>query len=231
MEVACEERDRFAAHDRTQNTKAPPCVRTTGLVLTDGSVSMKTAPCTTTLETKAQTHLDLAFEIRARTRDGCDLAERSGVSKATISKIERAEVSPTAVILVRLASAFDLTLAGLMLRAEGQGGRLSRAAEQPVWRDPETGYLRRQVFIRPDHPVEIIRVEMPARLRVTLPTSSYAHIRQALWVLSGALVITEGGERHELGTGDCLGFGPPAEVTFANETNAPCTYVVALARS
>ena len=50
-----------------------------------------------------------------------ELAERSGVSKATISKIERAEVSPTAVVLVRLASAFDLTLAGLMLRAEGQG--------------------------------------------------------------------------------------------------------------
>ena len=40
MEVACEERDRFAAHDRTQNTKAPPRVRTTGLVLTDGAVSI-----------------------------------------------------------------------------------------------------------------------------------------------------------------------------------------------
>src|SRR3954466_2251787 len=71
-----------------------------------------------------------------------DLAERSGVSKATISKIEREEVSPTAVILVRLAGAFDLTLAGLLLRAEGEGKRLSRAAEQPVWRDPETGYVR-----------------------------------------------------------------------------------------
>src|ERR1700719_1549822 len=66
------------------------------------------------------------------------LAERSGVSKATISKIEREEVSPTAVILVRLAGAFDLTLAGLLLRAEGEGRRLSRAADQPVWRDPET---------------------------------------------------------------------------------------------
>ena len=173
----------------------------------------------------------LRLERDSRGWSLADLAERSGVSKATISKIERAEVSPTAVILVRLASAFDLTLAGLMLRAEGQGGRLSRAAEQPVWRDPETGYLRRQVFIRPDHPIEIIRVEMPAKQRVTLPTSSYAHIRQALWVLSGALVIIEGGERHELGAGDCLGFGPPAEVTFANETSAPCTYVVALARS
>jgi transcriptional regulator with XRE-family HTH domain len=175
--------------------------------------------------------LRLRLERDSRGWSLADLAERSGVSKATISKIERAEVSPTAVVLVRLASAFDLTLAGLMLRAEGQRDRLSRAGEQPVWRDPETGYLRTQVFSRPDHPLEIIRVELSARQRVTLPASSYAHIRQAVWVQAGALVIIEAGERYALGTGDCLGFGPPAEVTFANETAAPCTYVVALARS
>ena len=175
--------------------------------------------------------LRLRLERDSRGWSLADLAERSGVSKATISKIERAEVSPTAVVLVRLASAFDLTMAGLMLRAEGQGDRLSKAGEQPVWRDPETGYLRRQVFNRPDHPLEIIRVELPARQRVTLPASSYAHIRQVVWVQAGALVIIEAGERHHLATGDCLGFGSPAEVTFANESAAPCTYVVALARS
>ena len=173
----------------------------------------------------------LRLERDSRGWSLADLAGRSGVSKATISKIERAAVSPTAVVLVRLASAFDLTLAGLMLRAEGQDQRLSRAADQPLWRDPETGYLRRQVFSRPDNPIEIVRVEMPARQRVTLPASSYAHIRQILWVQSGALVITEAGERHELGAGDCLGFGSPAETTFANETTSPCVYVVALARS
>jgi transcriptional regulator with XRE-family HTH domain len=160
-----------------------------------------------------------------------DLADRSGVSKATISKIEREEVSPTAVILVRLAGAFDLTLAGLLLRAEGEGARLTRAAEQPIWRDPETGYLRRQIFGRPDHPLEIIEVELPAGRQVAFPASSYAHIRQAVWVRIGELVILEGGERHGLSAGDCLGFGPPSPVTLANETAASCTYLVVLARS
>lgn len=177
----------------------------------------------------------LALRIKLE-RDGrgwsqADLAKRSDVSKATISKIERAEVSPTAVVLVRLASAFDLTLAGLMLRAEGPGERLSRAAAQPVWRDPESGYLRRQVYSRPDHPVELVRVELPAKQAVTLPASSYAHIRQLVWVQSGNLVITKGGTRHVLAAGDCLGFGPPADTTFANESNAACSYVVALART
>jgi transcriptional regulator with XRE-family HTH domain len=181
-------------------------------------------------ETGSRIAARLRLERDSRGWSLADLAERSGVSKATISKIERDEVSPTAVVLVRLAGAFDLTLAGLLLRAEGQG-RLTRASEQPLWRDPKTGYLRKQVFSRPDHPLEIIEVDLPAKQQVVLPASSYAHIRQAVWVRSGHLVISEAGERHLLGPGDCLGFGPPSEVTFANETSAPCAYVVVLARS
>src|SRR5258705_11716617 len=105
----------------------------------------------------------LRLERDSRGWSLADLAERSGVSKATISNIERAEVSPTAVVLVRLASAFDLTLAGLMLRAEGQGERLSRAGEQPIWRHPQTGYIRKQIFSPPNHPAETARGELLPR--------------------------------------------------------------------
>ena len=70
-------------------------------------------------------------------------------------------MSPSAVLLLRLATAFDLTLAGLLLRAEGDKPRLSRAADQPVWRDPATGYIRKQIFSRSDHPMEMVQVEMP----------------------------------------------------------------------
>jgi len=182
-------------------------------------------------DTGARIARRLRLERDARGWSQADLAERASVSKATISKIERAEMSPTAVTLVRLAGAFDLTLAGLLLRAEGERERLSRAVDQPVWRDPDTGYRRRQIFSRPDHPVEVVQIELPAGQRVAFPASSYAHIRQVVWVQAGALVILEGGARHELGAGDCLGFGPPSEVTLANETAAPCRYLVALARS
>ncbi len=181
-------------------------------------------------DTAARIARRLRLERDARGWSLANLAERSSVSKATISKIEREEMSPTAVILVRLAGAFDLTLAGLLLRAEGEGERLSRSVDQPVWRDPDTGYLRKQVFSRPDHPLEVAQVELPAGQRVVFPASSYAHIRQVVWVRVGDLVILEDGERHVLGPGDCLGFGPPSEVTLANETTASCTYLVVLAR-
>lgn len=181
-------------------------------------------------ETAVQLAARLRLEREARNWSQADLAERSSVSKAAISKIERGEISPTAVTLVRLAGAFDLTLAGLLVRAESAGERLTRASEQAVWRDPASGYLRQQIFVRPEHPVELVEVELPPQERVTMPASSYAHIRQVVWVKSGTLKIVEGGQTFELNAGDALGFGPPADVTFSNETEHLCRYLVALAR-
>ena len=55
------------------------------------------------------------------------LAERSGVSRAMIAKIERAEAQPTAALLGRLSGALGLTLSELIARAEQTGSRLARA--------------------------------------------------------------------------------------------------------
>jgi transcriptional regulator with XRE-family HTH domain len=173
----------------------------------------------------------LRLEREARGWSLADTAARSGVSRAMISKIERYEASPTATVLVRLAGAFDLTLGQFIARAEGDAQRLVRSVDQSVWRDPASGYVRRQVFQRSDHPLELVRVEMPAGARVGMPASSYARIRQLVWVLEGQLVIEEGGLRHVLAAGDCLGFGQPTDTTFANETEAACVYVVAVART
>ncbi|MFI5314601.1 MAG: helix-turn-helix domain-containing protein [Myxococcota bacterium] len=172
----------------------------------------------------------LRGERGARGWSLADLAARSGVSKAMISKIEREEASPTAAILGRLSGAFQLTLATLLARAESDDGRLVRAADQPRWRDPETHYLRRQIFARPRSPLELVEVEMPAGRTVSMPAASYAFIRQLVFVTRGRLVIREGGERHELRTGDCLEFGAPADSSFANESKSPCRYLVALVR-
>ncbi len=188
---------------------------------------------TTILDTpEAQIARRIRLERNARGWSQAELAGHAGVSKATISKVERGEMSPTAVTLVRLAGAFDLTLAGLLLRAEGEAGRLTRAADQPTWRDPATRYLRRQVFMRPDHPLELVQVGLPAGERVALPAASYAQIRQVVWVLEGQLVVLEGaaGERHILERGDCLEFGVPTDVTLANESALACSYLVALVR-
>lgn len=72
-----------------------------------------------------------------------ELAERAGASRAMIHKIERGESSPTASMLGRLSGAFGISMSTLIARAEMQEGKLLRFAQQPVWRDPQSQYLRR----------------------------------------------------------------------------------------
>jgi transcriptional regulator with XRE-family HTH domain len=184
--------------------------------------------------------LDIRLAARVRTeRDArgwslTELAERSGVSRAMIHKIERGDSSPTAALLGRLSGAFGLTLSELLARAEGtaQTVRLLRAADQPQWRDPATGYLRRQVAPFPGStlPLELVHVELPAGATVAYPAAAYTFIQQLVWVLKGQLTFMEGAVTHELGAGDCLELGTPVDRAFRNATCAPCEYLVAVLR-
>lgn len=174
----------------------------------------------------------LRAEREARGWAIAELAERSAVSRAMISKVERAEASPTAALLGRLCGAFGITLSTLLARAEGgAGGSVARAAAQPVWRDPATGYLRRAVT-PPGAEPELVQVELPPGARVAFPAASYAFTRgHAIWVLEGALRFQEGATTHELGPGDCLSLGPPADCAYENPSESrPVRYVVALSR-
>lgn len=155
-----------------------------------------------------------------------ELAERAGVSRAMIHKIERAESSPTATLLARLSGAFGISMSTLIARAELQEGKLLRFASQPVWRDPQTQYLRRHVSPRSDLPIDMVQVELPGGSNVPMPASSYALARQLIWLQSGELVFLEGDTRHEMRAGDCLELGPPNDCRFINESSEPCVYLV-----
>jgi transcriptional regulator with XRE-family HTH domain len=168
---------------------------------------------------------------RARTTNDLTaqaLAERSGVSRAMIGKIERGEAQPTAALLSRLATALGLTLSELIARAEGDDRRLVRAGDQPLWTDPDTGYRRRAVSPPGGRPLELVEVELPAGATVSYGADVYAFIHQQIWVLDGRLDFVEGDVRHELAAGDCLQLGPPAACAFINPTTDTCRYLVAL---
>jgi transcriptional regulator with XRE-family HTH domain len=181
-------------------------------------------------DTTARIAHTLRAEREARGWSQGDLAARSGVSKAMISKVERAEASPTAAILARLSGAFELTLAALLTRTEGTGGRHIKAKAQPTWRDPGSGYVRRQLFASPASPLELVRVELPGRSRAAFPAASYRFIHQVVWLMKGRLVIEDGPERYDLAPGDTYAFGEPADAAFHNQTGSPCTYLVAVSR-
>jgi transcriptional regulator with XRE-family HTH domain len=158
------------------------------------------------------------------------LAERSGVSRAMIAKIERAEAQPTAALLGRLSGALGMTLSELIARAEHSERRLARVDEQPTWTDPESGYRRRAVSPVAGGPLELVEVVLPAGASVAYPADTYVFIHQQLWVLEGTLRFLEGDVEHVLATGDCLQVGPPANCLFSNPSAVDCRYLVALTR-
>jgi transcriptional regulator with XRE-family HTH domain len=134
-----------------------------------------------------------------------DLAALSGISRATLSRIERAEVSPTAAQLGRLAAAFGWTVSRLMAAAEGGAAMLVTAAEQTRWTDPETGFRRR--IVSPPGPglrIEMIEGELPAGAAVSYPGPPVPGMEQHIVMLAGALDFTVEGGTHRIAAGDCL---------------------------
>jgi transcriptional regulator with XRE-family HTH domain len=158
------------------------------------------------------------------------LAERSGVSRSMISLIERGEANPTAVVLEKLAGGLDITLAALFEPAEAPAEPVSRRAQQAVWRDPGSGYVRRNVSPGGQvTPIQIVEVDFPPGTHVAYDTGArQPPVHEQVWVLDGRIDVTVGVETHSLETGDCLAFVLDRPTAFRNRTKKPVRYAVVI---
>ena len=168
---------------------------------------------------------------RGLTLDG--LAERTGVSRSMISLVERGESSPTAAVLDRLAAGLGVTIASLFAEEpRADAAPLARRDAQVTWRDPATGYERRN--LSPPgfpSPIELVEVVLPggARVAYDTPAPRAVGVSQQLWILDGRVELRVGDETHRLAVGDCLAMRVDRPVTFHNPDASPARYVLALA--
>ena len=152
-----------------------------------------------------------------------------------ISLIERGESSPTAVVLEKLAAGLDVMLAALFdapaAEAQAPSGPVARRDDQPQWRDPASGYLRRNVSPPGvPQPMQIVEVRFPPGGRVAFETGAReARVQQQVWVLEGSIDVTVGVERHRLREGDCLAMQLDRPTMFHNPTRKPTRYAVVMA--
>jgi transcriptional regulator with XRE-family HTH domain len=157
------------------------------------------------------------------------LAERTGISRATLSRLERSELSPTASMLGKLCTAYGWTLSRLMAEAETRPPNLVPAAEQSVWKDPESGYRRR--VVSPPAPGlrgELVEVHMPAGASVSFDASPIAGLEHHLWMLVGSLSLEVEGSLYRLRAGDCLRYVLAGPTRFENTGKREAHYVVAM---
>jgi transcriptional regulator with XRE-family HTH domain len=155
-----------------------------------------------------------------------DLAERAGVSKSLLSKIERDQVSPSLRTLKALADGLELPLAWLLHEDH---------LEQYIVRKDQ-----RQQFVVPGSEIrrEIIA---PALLRQLTMLIAYLepgqvsfgrpdahHGEECLHVLHGQLNATIGGQTTLLDTGDTLYFDARVPHEFRNDGTVEVQVLVAL---
>ena len=152
-----------------------------------------------------------------------------------ISLIERGETSPTAVVLDKLATGLGVTLASLFDPPADAGqtprGPVARRDGQPQWRDPASGYLRRNVSPPGvSQPMRIVEVHFPPRARVAFETGPRdGRVYQQVWVLEGAIDVTVGTDCYRLLEGDCLAMQLDRPTMFHNPTRIPARYAVVFA--
>jgi transcriptional regulator with XRE-family HTH domain len=171
-------------------------------------------------------------ELRAAADLSLDaLAHKSGVSRSNISLIERGQSSPTAVVLDKLSSALGVSVASMFEAGPAPlaPSPLARVADQPVWSDPASGYIRRNVSPPGVSPLQMVDVMFPARQRVAFETSARdADIHQLIWMIDGVMEISHGADQWQLNPGDCLAMRLDAPITFHNPGDKPARYLVAL---
>ena len=160
------------------------------------------------------------------------LAERSGVSRAMISRVERRESSPTAALLGRLCAGLETTLSALMSGIEGGGqASLLAAAAQPFWRDPATGFERRAVNPggTPSR-VEIVQGMLPPGARIDYPPLQSPRYDQHILGQDGLLRFSLGEQVFDIGPGDCLFTTLGQPHSFHNPGSKPARYLVIIAK-
>lgn len=147
------------------------------------------------------------------------LADRSQVSRAMISKVERGTAVPTATVLGKLAAALEVGLSQLVGNAQPREPTLLRRAEQPVYRDPDSGLERWSLSpVFPDRSVDFVLNILPAGKHVVFPGHHYG-VEEYLFVRRGTLIVVTDGQRHRVNQGDTLFYPAHVAHEFHNESD------------
>jgi transcriptional regulator with XRE-family HTH domain len=183
-------------------------------------------------------HDELAFEFGRRVRalrDRSemtleDLATRSGVSRAMLSKVERGEKNPTIGIAKRIAHALDTTLSFLTGGLEDrQAVVVVRHNQRHVFRDSETGFERHLLTpTMAGSRVELLQHMLPAGVSTGMMPAYRSGTEKHIAVTEGELIVSLPGQEVHLAEGDALFFEAKVEHGFTNRTKKRCIYYLVI---
>jgi transcriptional regulator with XRE-family HTH domain len=159
-----------------------------------------------------------------------EAAEKTGVSKSMLSKIERSLTSPTATVLGRLAEGFGISISHLLDgdKRDADVIVVSRA-DQPVFRVPTTGFERRSlspVLPKNSNVDFVANMLPPGQSSGTFPPHR-SGVEETLTVVSGRLQVHLGEVAHELSAGDAVFYRAHVPHRFDNPSDVePAVFLI-----
>jgi transcriptional regulator with XRE-family HTH domain len=146
-----------------------------------------------------------------------ELARRAGVSKSMISRVEQGLTSPTAVMLAKLAEGMTVSLSSLLRGEFGPPVHIQTLAEQPMFKDPKTGLIRRTLSpVSPDGLIEIVHNSLPAKKTTGAFPAHSVGTQEHIVVLSGKIEVNVGRKSFVLNAGDAAQFVADIEHAVKN---------------
>jgi len=157
-----------------------------------------------------------------------DLAAKAGVSRSMLSAVERGTKAPTVLVLDRIATGLDTSIARLL--GEERTGRvvLLRHAEQEVARDRK-GWERRILSpVLPGIEFEMMRTTIGPGVDAGVSQPHAPGSREYLAVERGTLRLTLDGAVYTLRAGDSIYYAGDCRHAYANPGTRPCVYYLAM---
>jgi transcriptional regulator with XRE-family HTH domain len=157
------------------------------------------------------------------------LARDSGVSRATLSRLENAEVSATAAVLGRLCASFGITQSRLMLLVEDDFPAVVRPDDRPVYVDASVGF-RRQSVSPPAGPLagEVLSCSLAPGAVIDYERPPRPGLEHHILLEEGNLAVTVGGMTHRLAPGDCLRYRLDGPSRFETPPDRSARYLLFL---
>lgn len=154
-----------------------------------------------------------------------ELAERSGVSRAMLSKIERGEKMPTVVLALHIAQALGLTMSQLLGVVEQRAVVLLPKRQQLVYRDPESG-IERQLLSPPfeGQHLEFLHYILPESITIGEVPAHPRGVEKYILVEQGQLCVSIADQEYLLEAGDVLYFEANTPHRYENRGSGRCSY-------
>lgn len=160
-----------------------------------------------------------------------EFASKTGISRATLSRIERSETSPTAQMLGRIAACLGITCSEIFQSVQPKNDEFFPALNRKAWFDKENGFLRKLICPPSSQRLcELTEGRLRPGAQIEYPIPLENNPEEIIYVLSGQLSFFHCENKVELNAGDAYRFILRGPTGFHNTGDIECQYLVILGR-